>query len=156
VLGNHKDTKNIRQSADNQLFISKNFKTSSKKIPTGTCLPFSKKIYMTVNGKLLPCERIGHQYALGSITDENIELDYTAIADKYNAYYAKLEKQCAGCFIKKSCIQCIYNLPDLEDRPICQGFMNKQEFERYQNAQIGFLANNPEEYFRIMEELVVV
>lgn len=124
--------------------------------PTGTCLPFSKKIYITVNGKLLPCERIGHQYALGNVTDEKVELDYKAIANKYNSYYAKMEKQCQGCFIKKSCIQCIYNLEDADCRPVCSGYMNKQEFERYQNAQIEFLSNNPKEYYRIMEDLTVV
>jgi len=27
-------------------------------VPTGTCYPFSKKVYLTVTGKILPCERI--------------------------------------------------------------------------------------------------
>ena len=37
-----------------------------KTIPTGTCLPFGKKMFVTVNGKILPCERIGHQFELGN------------------------------------------------------------------------------------------
>lgn len=69
-------------------------KSGQKMLPTGTCLPFEKKMYVTVNGKILPCERIGHQFALGEITDTEVKLDVEAIADKYNAYFAKFEKQC--------------------------------------------------------------
>ena len=36
-------------------------------LPTGTCIPFSRKLFVTVNGKILPCERIGHNNFLGSI-----------------------------------------------------------------------------------------
>jgi uncharacterized protein len=125
-------------------------------IPTGTCMPFSKKVFVTVNGKLLPCERIGHQFSLGKITDNEIEIDFEYIAQKYNTYYAKLDKQCKACHNRQACIQCIYNLPDLDKKPQCHGFMNLQEFQRYQNTQINFLANNPEEYYRIMEEIVNV
>ena len=123
-------------------------------LPTGTCMPFSKKVFVTVNGKLLPCERIGQQFSLGRITDNEIEIDFEYIANKYNTYYAKLDKQCKLCHNRRACIQCVYNLPDIDKKPQCHGFMNLQEFQKYQNAQINFLANNPEEYYRIMEEIV--
>ena len=61
-------------------------------VPTGTCLPFSRKMFVTVNGKILPCERIGQQFALGIVSEESVNLDLQAIANKYNAYYAKMEK----------------------------------------------------------------
>ena len=64
-------------------------RTQLKYIPTGTCLPFSKKMFVTVNGKILPCERIGHQYGLGHLTTTGIELDVVEIARKYNQYYLK-------------------------------------------------------------------
>jgi uncharacterized protein len=123
-------------------------------VPTGTCIPFSKKIYMTVNGKLLPCERIGHQFALGEVTNIEVKLDLEAIADKYNHFYAKLEKQCKFCYNKKSCIQCVYNLPNLESNPVCHGYMSKKEFEEYEKSQLSFLARNPEAYTRIMTEIL--
>lgn len=64
-----------------------------------------------------------------------VYLDFEAIARKYNRYYAKLDRQCKACYNKKSCIQCVYNLPDI-DKPkvICLGFMSKKDFEAYQNA----------------------
>lgn len=36
-----------------------------KTIPTGTCIPLVKRMFVTVTGKILPCERIGQQFALG-------------------------------------------------------------------------------------------
>jgi uncharacterized protein len=137
----------------NELLLGKS--KNENVIPTGTCLPFSKKVYVTVNGKILPCERIGHQFALGDLTDRAVELDFEAIAQKYNQYYAKLDKQCKVCYNKKACIQCIYNLPDI-DRPkaLCHGFMSKQQFDDYQSAQFAFLANHPGAYYRIMTEVI--
>lgn len=127
-----------------------------KPIPTGTCLPFSKKMFVTVNGKILPCERIGHQFALGSITQAKIDLDLKWIADKYNGYYSKLETQCNRCKNVKTCIQCIYNITDIDGKPICFGYMDEKDFKNYVNRQMHFLAENPEAYKKIMEEVVVV
>ncbi|MDR1345830.1 MAG: radical SAM peptide maturase [Bacteroidales bacterium] len=129
--------------------------TAVKHIPTGTCLPFGKKMFVTVNGKILPCERIGHQFALGSVSEAGVQLDMQAIADKYNAYYDKMERQCSKCHNTRACIQCVFNLVDLESNPVCYGFMNKQDFEAYKAAQMDFLRKHPEDYYRIMEEVIV-
>lgn len=136
----------------NELLYGKS--NSDFSIPTGTCIPFSKKIYVTVNGKILPCERIGHQFALGEITETEVHLDLQAIADTYNQYYEKLDTRCKSCYNQKACVQCIYNLPDLEKNPVCHGYMSKKEFERYEHAQLNFLARNPESYTRIMTEIL--
>jgi uncharacterized protein len=122
---------------------------------TGTCPPFGKKMFVTVNGKILPCERIGHQFALGTVDKKGVHLDFEKIAQRYNHDFSKLEKQCQTCFNKKACIQCIFNLPDLEQNPICHGFMNKTDFEQYQEYIMSFLRKHPEDYYRIMEEIIV-
>jgi len=126
-----------------------------KLVPTGTCLPFSRRMFITVNGKILPCERIGQQFALGSVSEIGVNIDMQEIADKYNVWYAKVEKQCSHCHNTKACVQCIFNLNDLEGNPVCYGFMNKQTFEEYKAVQIDFLRKHPEDYYRIMEEVIV-
>ena len=127
-----------------------------KTVPTGTCMPFGKRMYITVNGKIMPCERIGQQFTLGTITPESgVELDFEAIANTYNGYYAKLEKQCSKCYNAEACIQCIFNLRDLDSSPVCHGFMNEQTFASYKARQMTFLREHPEEYYRIMEEVLV-
>ena len=76
--------KNVYRSY-NDLFASEkalNF------IPTGGCVPFSRKMFITVNGKILACERIGQQYGLGTaFPDDDIELSYQSIADLYKNYF---------------------------------------------------------------------
>jgi uncharacterized protein len=126
-----------------------------KKIPTGTCMPFGKRMFVTVNGKILPCERIGQQFALGKISEFGVEIDLEAIASKYNDYFAKLESQCSKCYNKSACIQCIFNLNNLDGCPVCYGFMNEETFVAYKAEQMDFLRKHPEDYYRIMEEVIV-
>ena len=135
----------------NELLFGKPPKT----IPTGTCIPFSRRVFMTVNGKILPCERIGQQFSVGAVSDSKVELNLEDIAEKYNNYFSKLEKQCHTCYSANSCIQCIFNLNDLNDSPVCHGYMNKQAFEVYKARQLDFLRKHPEEYYRIMEEVIL-
>lgn len=122
---------------------------------TGTCMPFGKKMFVTVNGKILPCERIGQQFALGKVDEDGVTLDFEEIARKYNGYLAKLEPQCGKCFNRKSCVQCIFNLEDLEGNPVCHGRMNREDFENYEAQNLAFIAANPEAYYRLMEEVIV-
>lgn len=130
-------------------------KTIPKKfIPTATCLPFSKKVFVTVNGKILPCERIGQQFALGYIGDKKIEIDFDAIAAKYNHYYSKLFNRCAKCHQKSFCSKCMFNLSDIEkENTSCNAFMNKEDFINYKKFQYDFLRQNPEYYSRLIKEV---
>jgi len=69
-------------------------------VPTGTCIPFSKKMFITVKRKILPCERIGHQFSMGQITEDNIVLlDFDQIAERHNNYLQKVANQCESCKI---------------------------------------------------------
>lgn len=124
-------------------------------IPTATCLPFSKKMFVTVNGKILPCERIGHQFALGHITESEVVLDFDDIAKKYNLWYSKVRQQCSRCQNHKGCVQCIFNLDDLENKPVCKGFMNDEKYRLYSSFQMNFLKKQPHLYKRLMEEVLI-
>jgi len=137
------------------LLFDKSMKNANS-IPSGTCPPFTKKMYVTVNGKILPCERIGHQFALGEVTNYKVRLDFEAIAEKYNSYYAKIEKQCLACKNIKACTQCMFNLENMETKPVCHGFMTEDMFNRYVSNQMYFLSKNPESYAKLMNDVVVM
>ncbi|RHJ75311.1 radical SAM peptide maturase [Parabacteroides sp. AM08-6] len=123
--------------------------------PTGTCVPFNRKMFLTVNGKILACERIDQKYALGYVTDEGVDLDFEKIAAFYNTFFEKIKKQCQGCYRKSYCPQCIFYIEDLEGEALCDGFMKEDEFERMVVAQKAYLRRNPHLYKRIMEELAI-
>lgn len=137
----------------NELLYGKNI---VKYFPTGTCLPFQKKVFITVSGKILPCERIGHQYALGYLNDHCVDLYFQKVANKYNHFYSKVGKLCQQCYDRKGCIQCMFYLENLSDdgKPIeCKGFMNREDYKLFKNAQLHFFARNPSFYTDIMKNL---
>lgn len=136
----------------NDLFIDKR---KLKIIPTSTCVPFHKKVFITVNGKILPCERIGHNYSLGEIAEDGVKIDFEEIAKIYNRRFLKFEKQCSKCFNQQGCNTCMFTIPNLDLTPICPGFMNQQKFEDFKKINLNYLRNHPEYYKRIMEKVII-
>ncbi|MDO8952666.1 MAG: radical SAM peptide maturase [Draconibacterium sp.] len=124
-------------------------------LPTGTCLPFKRKMFVTVTGKILPCERIGHQFTLGQVTNTGVILDFEEIAARYNTWFSKLIPQCSRCHNTKACVQCIFNLDDLDAKPVCKGFMKKEILQRYVGSQMEYLGKNPHLYQKIMDEVII-
>lgn len=124
-------------------------------IPTSTCLPFSKKVFVLASGKILPCERIGHRYALGYVDEEEVNLDSDKVAQQMNGYYDKFRSQCENCHIARSCRQCIFYLDLDKEKPVCSGFMNEKNFSEYLSAQMSHLELHPESYSETMKRQVI-
>lgn len=124
----------------------------SKRIPTATCMPFSLRVFMTVNGKLLSCERIGHRFSLGQVTPEKVELDYDGIAGQFNAWYDKMQQICNSCYNADNCSQCMFYLNLDTPVPDCKGLMDYDHYTRYVSSFISYLEENPENYNKILRE----
>lgn len=125
------------------------------RLPTGTCFPFSKRIFMTVNNKILPCERIGHQYALGVIKDAGVSIDCDSIAEKYNNYYRRLIGQCGNCAFFFHCSKCMFSIDNLDSNPVCENRSDYMKFDEYLEYNMGLLSENPMLYKRIMTEILI-
>lgn len=122
-------------------------------LPTGTCAPFSRKLFLTVNGKVLPCERVGQLHALGEVTAEKVDIDCDKIAALYNGMYDKIWTQCRRCTRREVCLQCIWQLDDPLN-PVCHAFMNDRNFNGYMQKNLSLLEEEPVVYHRIMKEIV--
>lgn len=125
-------------------------------IPTGTCLPFSRKIYLASTGKIFPCERIGHQYALGRVDKKGVHIDAEHIARRMNAYFDKLRKLCVSCQANDSCGRCVFHLGIEKDSPQCIEYMSVGQFREYLAEQISTLEDRPEYYSRMLEKTLTV
>ncbi|MDR2773863.1 MAG: radical SAM peptide maturase [Tannerella sp.] len=138
----------------NDLLLKKeNFKC----ISSGTCFPFSRKIFMTVNNKLFPCEKVGHQFSFGEVTDKSVNINCEEVAQKYNGYCDSLSKLCKRCYCVGSCMVCMYAVKDLGKKPVCKSFVNKkQEFDDHLHKGMEELSKTPELYKRIMDEIVKI
>ena len=130
--------------------------TEDGRLPTGTCTPFAKKMFVTVNGKLLPCERINHVFSCGTVSEEGLHLDEAEIAKQYNACLDKMEHQCSACSLRKGCGQCLYYIEGMQgESPVCRAFMNAEDFRRYESSCLSCLVGDPALYLKLMQEVVV-
>lgn len=127
------------------------------RVPTGTCLPFSRKLFVSVNGKLMPCERIGHQYYFGTVDEEKVNIDAEQVAGKANDYYDKIRNKCFHCYKATTCGVCVYNLnaDKVERIKNCNQFMNYESFSRYLAEWLSKLEKNPGYYPKIIDEVFV-
>ncbi|MDB9150911.1 radical SAM peptide maturase [Parabacteroides distasonis] len=127
---------------------------NQKYIPTGTCMPFQRKIFLTVNGKILPCERIGQEKYLGTIDEEAVNIDLDKIVNSYNRMYEKIKNLCNNCVLIKCCAYCMYFM-DYEKKHTCDRFMNLERRYQYYSKMISELENNPILYSEIINNLIV-
>lgn len=135
----------------NQLLMQK---FSNHQITTGTCVPFSKKLFITVDGKILPCERIDHDFEVGYIHDKYVELDFKHIAEHHNSYISKLANQCILCAANTFCPQCIYYIDNIRNKhPHCSNFCTVEMFDKEKEQNFNYLRKHPDYYEKILKEI---
>lgn len=124
--------------------------------PTGTCTPFAKKMFITVKGRILQCERINHEFALGQVTDTSVELDWERIAEQHNNYVFKYANQCKHCGNRQACMQCVYQIDDIHDpHTKCRGFCTEAEKKKENDKCLEYLTEHPQLYKRLLSEVVI-
>lgn len=117
-------------------------KKPEKKIPTGTCLPFWKKMFISSSGEIYACERIGLEHILGYVKEE-VKLDFEGIANLYNRYFDFIQKQCNECYQADFCSECLFQFHFKNGNPVCNNWQSASEHEKYLAKIIESLENNP-------------
>lgn len=136
----------------NELFVDQN---KVPKVPTKTCAPFARKIYLTVTGKIYPCERIGHLLEFGRVTDTKVLIDFNKIAIRQNQLYEKLKKQCLKCGLLRICNKCLLGLVN-NNIPICDSYTkDKEALGRYYASHLSTLENHPHLYDHIWRKITL-
>lgn len=131
------------------LFYDEN---KTKVFPTGTCVPFWKKMFITVNGKILACEKINHEFALGQVFEDKIEMDFDQIAEVHNNYIFKLIRQCITCAYMRGCGQCIFQIDEInKSDPKCLAHSDGGQFQQSINSNLDYLKRNPSLYKKIIK-----
>lgn len=148
----HFQTGNVFYNYNDLLLSKENY----SHLPTGTCAPFSKKMFVTVKGRILQCERIDHEFALGQVTDEKVELDLEQVAQQHNEYVFRYINQCKTCAMKKMCPQCVYQIDDIHSKTSkCYSYCSSVQLENQNEYCLDYLDKHPELYNRILTEVVV-
>jgi uncharacterized protein len=129
-----------------------------KYLPTSTCTPFSKKIFLTNRNKLLPCERVNYKYSMGKV-NKNIEIDIPEITRQYNFYYEHLRKICQTCYAYRFCGLCLFHINNIDnvnaEEFVCDGFQDQKAFENKLHRIFSFLEKYPNDFSEILENVIV-
>lgn len=132
--------------------------TGEKFLPTCTCSPFSKKIFLTVHNKLLPCEKINYKYSMGSV-QKNVNIDISQIVQFYNSFYKKMSKFCKKCYAYRFCGTCFFQLNDIEqiddNNFSCANFCDQQKFKKKISNLFSFMEKNPTDFSNILENIII-
>lgn len=136
-----------------ELFTSTN---KCQYMPTGTCSPFSRKLFLTVNGKILPCEKIGQYIALGYVRDEKVEIDFEEISEFYKKKYEQLIYKCSDCLQWKNCGLCIYYMKEKDGKLFCPAFRSrKAAANAYFSEFISLMENDNSLYKKAMNDITI-
>lgn len=124
-------------------------------IPTGTCRPFERKLFLTVHGKILPCEKIGHGYAIATLIKGKLNLDCEAVAKYYSSMYKKVIGNCSRCHLKRTCGQCLFLLKEKDGRLICPGIQTDAKLRKEFSTFLTYAEQNPGDYERLLSSIVI-
>jgi len=117
-------------------------KTLNREFPTGTCLPATKKIFITAQGKIFPCETIEHTYPLGSVENGIVNISFEYIAQLYSDLFKKINQQCAVCDLREFCAECVFL--DLIGDPEKLRCSKRKKLHEGIEEKLSFLEKNPE------------
>lgn len=134
----------------NDLFVNKKL---TKIIPTGTCTPFQKKMFITARGNILQCEKISHKYTLGYISDSEVNLNIDKIASDFNNLVQAFIKQCETCSVNYNCAICILQKYSTVVTKTCDKYYTAQRYSDYINKNLEFLKENPRLLKKILNEV---
>lgn len=129
-------------------------KNDRSKLPSGTCLPFSLKLFITSLGNILPCEKVSHAFILGYVDKEGVHLNYEKIAAEYNSYFSAILGQCNSCWKYEHCSSCILKLSDDGLNFKCPEQLDLDGMSRFLAWGLSYIEKSPKIYGRIMQELV--
>jgi uncharacterized protein len=124
--------------------------------PGATCLPFSRRIYLTADGRILPCERVDYKYSLGQVEEKDVRIDFGTIATKYNSGYEKLRALCDGCYRTLDCTECMFQLPLDDQFPRCPSFAGYDAHERELSFAFSYFETNATLHTKIINEITVI
>ena len=113
---------------------------SSAHYPTATCIPFSRRIFVTTQGDLLPCEKICRDNPFGKIRNKKVEINCKEVAQRHNNLTHKYSQICHNCYLQMCCNQCAYNFKQKR----CSSFKNKEQFKKILSEIFTYMELHPE------------
>lgn len=130
-------------------FISTNMSYPLPACRNGTCTPFFKKIYVDVDGNILPCEKVADDIIYGKIIDDTLHINFNKIMKWYNDYQIKNTQVCAHCMIHSVCSECMFT----SFNHGCRNFKTAKIFENDMTNIIDAIENHRDIFDALMDSV---
>ena len=130
-------------------------KKSEQNYITGTCIPFSRKVFITVEGNILPCERISQINQLGTIKGDSVHIDFNEVSNKYLNWFRKAAIICLRCRRIDSCKGCLFQSFD-DEKSYCRNFEKQDKDVTILEPSFAFVEKNRDLLYKLIYELIIV
>ena len=123
-----------------------------KTIPTGTCIPFSKRMFVSYDGKIHPCEKVNRDYPLGNInSDGEVSIDLQNIAKEFMSKLSRQKSKCQQCYLQLCCTKCLLCFHN----EICNDFTSKDKFSLILSQTITYIENHPNIIQQLKDQIII-
>ena len=121
----------------------------SLRLPTGTCIPFSKRLFVDHSGGIHPCEKVCRDAPLGYV-DDHVSILFDKIADNHNKLLRKVVYRCQKCYRQIICNRCLR-----ERGTNCEEYCNIDEFRDVLSDAMSYVECHPNIINEIEKYLVI-
>lgn len=121
-------------SKESELLVDESIENST--LPTGTCIPFSKRLFVSYNGKIHPCEKVNRDSPLGYIDNSGcVHIDCNEVANGFMKRIAEVSSLCKKCYMQFCCTKCSFCYSNGK----CEEFTSKNKFAKLLSLdELGF------------------
>lgn len=120
-------------------------------LPSGTCIPFSKRMFVSYDGKLHPCEKVNRDFPLGEIKDGQVKIDFKKNAEAFMQKLSIQKPICQKCYLQMCCSKCLYCL----DYDGCDNFMSKRNFSSLLSQTLSYIEAHPYIVSLLKENIII-
>lgn len=123
--------------------------------PSATCKPFERKIFLTISGKILPCEKIGQEHPLGFLKDGKLELPLDEISEYYSKSYEDIIPYCQKCHSKINCSQCFHLMNKKDGHLYCRNVLTDKELMNRFSEYMSYVEENHKDYYQSISKISI-
>lgn len=120
-------------------------------IPSGTCIPFSKRLFVSYNGQIHPCEKVNREHPLGEIKGNKVIMNLSSIAENFMFLLNQYKPKCQQCYLQSCCTKCILCF----NEGLCEDFTSYSKFKNLLSKTISYIEKHPK-IIQLLEENIII
>ena len=137
-------------SKESELLVDESIENST--LPTGTCIPFSKRLFVSYNGEIHPCEKVNRDSPLGLIDNNGcVHIDCNEVANGFMKRITEFSSLCRKCYMQCCCTKCSFCYSNGK----CDEFTSKRKFTELLSEAVSYIESHPN-IIKVLEENIII